>query len=508
VSGDPYSRAAFKRSAFHFLSGKAVSALLTFATLLWLVRLLPVPEYAAYVTLAASLDVTLALASLGLPWLAARYLPEFRLHAARARLQLLLKRLLTWQSAMLLIASFVLVGLFDVGLGSLGLAAYSRAAAIYLAMVLVDGVGRTVRESLLTTLLQQGTTQISLATRNATFLLLLAVVALRGDVHINDVVIAELAAASAGTVLALWGLRRYARSIPAAAGDPDWREPPLREMLPVARQMYFSYLVGLSYEPQVFLLVLSSHLGSAATATFGFLRSLYIQVSRYLPATLLFNLIRPKLVADYARAGGAANLSQNINLAGKLSLFALMPLIVIVAVAGDELVALLSGGKFPHAGMYFLGLLVGLIPYSQRQLLETAAVATGHGNLCLRASSSGLLMLPLMILLLAAGFGLWAPVFTISVGNLLFNTIIQLGLRKRIHYVADLIGWIRLLAIVALTYLSTALLVPESPPHLVLLLTVCLVAVLYLAAARWVKPFSESERASINLFLGRRLFHW
>ena len=82
MSASPYSRHALKRSAAHFLIGKAISALFTLIILFWLVRLLTVEEYGAYVTLIAGMEFSLAIASFGLPWVAARYLPEFRLHAS------------------------------------------------------------------------------------------------------------------------------------------------------------------------------------------------------------------------------------------------------------------------------------------------------------------------------------------------------------------------------------------------------------------------------------------
>lgn len=508
MSGSPYSQAAFKRSLLHFLSGKALSALLTFINLLWLVRLLPIPEYAAYVTLVAILEVTLALAALGLPWVAARYLPDFHLHAPRARFILLVKRLLVWHGAILIAIASVLYLLGDASLPFLGLAAYPHATMLYLAMVLLDGLGRVLRDNLLTALLQQKWTQISLAMRNGSFLVFLAINAMQGEVHIEDVVIAELAAAAIGLTLAALGLSQHLKSAAATKGDPTWREPGVLEMLNLAKQMYVGQLINLTYHPQVFLLILSSRLNVEAVATFGFLRSLYMQVCRYLPATLLFNLIRPKIVADFARAGETRNLSAQVNLVGKLSLFVLMPLVVIVAVAGDTLLASLSGGKFPQAGLYFLGLLIGLIPYSQRQLLETAAVTTGNSRLCLWASSSGLLMLPMVMILLAAGMELWAPVITMLTGNFLFNLVILLGLKRRIQYAADHNGWIRILATTLLTYLGTTALAPNTPSFGTLLVAACLTSFIYLTASRWTNPFSAHERARINTFLGKRLFRW
>ena len=81
MSNSPYSSSILKRGAAHFLVGKVASALLTFIILLWLVRVLAVEEYGVYVILMAGMEIALAITSFGLPWVAARYLPEYRLYA-------------------------------------------------------------------------------------------------------------------------------------------------------------------------------------------------------------------------------------------------------------------------------------------------------------------------------------------------------------------------------------------------------------------------------------------
>ena len=92
MSASPYSSDVLKRSALHFLTGKAISAALTFLIVLWLVRLLPVAEYGAYVTLVAGMELTFGLSGLGLSWMAVRYLPEYRLHAKGVELSRLATR--------------------------------------------------------------------------------------------------------------------------------------------------------------------------------------------------------------------------------------------------------------------------------------------------------------------------------------------------------------------------------------------------------------------------------
>jgi O-antigen/teichoic acid export membrane protein len=508
MNAPAYSGVALKRSAWHFLSGKAASALLTFLLLLWVVRLLPVAEYGVYVTLVAGVELAMAVATFGLPWLAARYLPEFRLHAPGLRLRHLVLRLLGWHVVSLAgVAAILALGL-GLFLTWADLMPYRAVAQFYLLVLLVEGIGRQVRESLLGALLLQGVAQVSLVVRNLAFIALLAVTALSGNVSLMDVVLAELAASVLGALLALGGLARRLKETNALAGKLDWQEPRLGAMWRTAGNMYFSHLLTLLYSPQVFLLVIQRYLGTEAAAVFGFMRTLYEQISRYLPATLLFSLVRPKLVASYVGGGGVDELSRNANMAGKLSLFVLMPLVAFAGVGGQELISLLSDAKFPGTGLLFLGFMLALIPFSQRQLLETVAVAVGHSRLCSRAAASGLFMLPLMYALLAAGLGLWAPVMAMGLGHLIYNGMILTSIVRHTGYRPDTPGFYKLLSSAVVGFLGAAWLPALHPDWVRLIVVAIAVSVTFLVVAWLIKPFAEEERSRLNRLLNRRLFIW
>ncbi len=508
MSMSAYSGTALKRSAWHFLSGKVVSALLTFLILLWVVRLLSVAEYGAYVTLVAGMELAIIIATFGMPWLAARFLPEFRLHAPGLRLRRLASSLLGWQVAILAVLAGILALWLRKYLIWADLMPYRIVAQYYLLVLLVEGAGRHVRESLLGPLLLQGVVQVSLVARNLLFIALLAATSLSGHVLLIDVVQAELVASALGTALSLGGLARHLRETDALPGKPGWQEPRLPTMWRTASHMYFSHLLTLFYSPQIFLLIIQRYLGVEAAAIFGFMRTLYEQAVRYLPATLLFGLVRPKLVASYVDGGGVEELSRNANLAGKLSLFVLMPLVAFAGMAGQDLISLLSGTKFPETGLLFLGFMLALIPFSQRQLLETVAVATGHSQLCTYAAASGLLMLPLMYGLLVAGLGLWAPVVALGLGHLVFNGLILSGIVRHTGYKLDVPGFSKLLIAALAGFLASAWMPAIQPVWARLLAVAMLATIVFLLVAWWIKPFAEEERARLNGLLNRRLFVW
>jgi len=446
MSVSPYSGAALKRSAGHFLIGKVASALLTLGILLWLVRLLAVAEYGAYVTLVAGAELALAVTSLGLPWVGARYLPEYRLHANGEQLARFVWQMLARICTFAITGALLLFVAMPRLLDFLALSGQLDVARLYLLVLMLEGLRRNVQECILEPLLQQGYAQFSQVLRNLGLLLFLGVMAYQGAVHLPHVVLAELAGTLLGTASSLYGLVRHMRRQGDLSGKDGWQPPSWSEMWATARHMYASYLVTLTYSQQVFVFLTQRFLGVEATALFGFLLNLYGQICRYLPATLLFGLIRPKLMASYVGEGGMAQLTRNANLVGKVSLFVLMPLLVFTGLAGGELVSLLSGGKFTHAGYYLAGLLLVLIPFSQRLILETVAVASGHSRLCFWGSALGVLTLPFAYWLLSSGQGLWGPILAMIIGQMVFNTTLVAAMAYNTSYRPDSAGLFNMLA--------------------------------------------------------------
>lgn len=499
-----YSGAALGRGARHFLIGKILSAAITFAILLGLVRVLPVGQYAAYVIFVAAIELAFALSFLGLHWLAARYLPEFRIHGTREQVAGLCWRLVVFNGSVVLAFATMMGLLLDAYLDWLALAEYRSAAQIYLLIFIAEAIGRFMREGVLGALLQQGISQASQVLRSLIFLALLMTLHHSGGLDLDQVARAELAAAIGATLFALAGLWQYLGKLKSQSNTHGWMPPPVWRMWPTAAKMYASQLLTLVHSPQLVLNVIQLWLGAGAAATFGFLRNLYELIGRYLPATLLFSLVRPKLVASYAQAGDIDALSRNANLAGKLSLLVLMPAVAFAAAGGDLLVNLLSGGKFSDSGLLFFGLILALVPFSQRQLLETVAVATGHSSLCVKAAFAGLTVPPLLVLMLEAGFGLWAGIIGIGLGQLIFDIVVLHGAKVRAGFRSDHEGFARLATAGLLGYLTAELMPAASSILVSLSLTTIGVSIGYLIAIWILQPVPRVERARLlSAFLNK-----
>ena len=504
MSKEVYSLPALKWAAWQFLTGKALSAALTFILLLWLVRLLPLAEYGAYVVFIAGTELGFALAGLGLPWLAARYLPDYRLHTDGLTLARLCRRLVLWQTLAFIALAIVIAFALDAYLRWAGLSNYRDAAWLALALLVFEGLARFLRDGLMAPLMLQAQARLSLVLRQLAFLSVIAVLAFAGQVELVWVLAVEAGASVLGLVVAGIAIARHLRVLREQAADSGWQEPLFAEQWRIALRMYAAHIVTLAYGPQVFLNLVQRALGAEAAALFGFVRTLSDQVARYLPASLLFTILRPKLMASHFE-WGMATLARQANLAGKLSLFALLPLILMAALGGDALVSMISGGKFETGGLYLVGLLLTLIPFSQRQLIETVAVAAGRAGLCVLGSALGLFALPLMFHMLDLGIGLWAPVLAILFGQVLFNVTVLSGL-KRIGYQADWPGAAKLATSASMAWLAANGIILVVQGLAGITLAILLASVLFIALVWRFQAFTTEERQSIDGLLGRRFF--
>jgi O-antigen/teichoic acid export membrane protein len=477
------------------------------------VRLLPVAEYGIYVILVAGMELGIALAGLGLPWLAVRYLPEYRLHASGPALVGLCRQLLLWQAMALFVFFILLNTLLDTYLAWARLDGFLTSVQIYLMVLLIESLGRFLREALMGPLILQAEQQFCMVLRQLTFLALIAILDFTGYGTLIWVVWAELVVSVLSTLVAFILLWRYLNTLLRRVSQPGWFPPKLASQWRIAGRMYLAHLLTLTYSPQTFINIIQRSVGIETAAMFGFLGTLQGQISRYLPATLLTTLIRPKLVAGYVSGGGMNELSRNAKLAGKFSLFVLMPLVILAALVGDPLVTWLSGGKFMNSGWLLWGFMLVLIPYSQRQLIESVAVASGHTSLCTWAAGSGLIVLPLMLVMLQLGWSLWSAVIATGLGYIIFNFVVIAGVSKQTTYRVDRLGFLKLVVSALISYAVSLFLYSEVisiwfEPKLSIVFQCASALLSYLIFSWWLKPFKTDERARINALIGRQVFVW
>ncbi len=181
---------------------------------------------------------------------------------------------------------------------------------------------------------------------------------------------------------------------------------------------------------------------------------------------------------------------------------------IFVWLAGGELINLLSGGKFNEANSYLAGLLLTLIPLSQRQLLEIVAVVSEKSHLCSWGAVLGALALPMAYLLLESGQGLWSVITSIIVSQILFSGTLIIALAHTTAYRFDVIGFFKLIVAAVIGFVFTQQLAFSIQSWLDLLLTAILSCGFFLLISFFIKPFYVEEREKLNRLFNRKIFIW
>ncbi|MDF9392754.1 MULTISPECIES: lipopolysaccharide biosynthesis protein [Methylococcus] len=432
-SGNPYGAAALRRSAFAYLSGRAVSALLTFSAFALAARVLPLESYGTYMAALATMETGLALSTPGLDWVAARILPEYRLHAEGRAIVGIIGRLAGLQMAFYFCAGAVLFFHAESVAALLRMEAAAPVLSLAGAVLAVEGFGRLYREQMLGTLMRQGAAQAAQVVRSGTLAALLASDWFAGrEITALDAVHYELMASSGSTGLGallllyeMWSLRYR------VASSGDWTPPGRKQLLKLAVNTYISYLLAFAYGSQMLTLIVARILGAEAAAVFGFSTNFSDQVRRYLPTDLLRSVIQPALIAFFSRRRDFGGFMVRVGGWFKSSMVLLMPVILYFIAFGGMGAALLGGERFREAGPVIALMLVGTALTILRRVVELSCNAVLATDLYVRWGV-WLLAVPVMaVLLLTSGGNLTELIMLVIASETFFNFGIILALRRR-----------------------------------------------------------------------------
>ncbi len=434
----------FRRAILHFIGGRFVQAVARAILLLVLVRLLSDSDYGAYMLIVGISELLLEPATFGLVPVSQRYIPEIVPNATRQEATGFVGRLIGLQ----MLAIAVVVAVFYVFRDSLGqslnLSGEQVAAAGYgLLLFLLVPAFRFAAE-VLEALLQQGraqTCRASMPLGRAAGIGLLVVAGC--EINLQTLFILD-AAVTLGCLLMAW---RFIFST-LCARLASHREVQSYDSLPLADMCRFGWhmslagLLNVASAPGAIRIVISATLGTVETGLFAFLQSTQRMVSRYLPGILLRGLVRPMLISRYMKEKTTAVLRSGVNLLGKSNLVIVAIACVTAFLAGDEIVTVLSGGRFVGAGHLLTLLFIGLLFQSQRALINMSFQITGHTSaIRIVALVSPLI---LMLALWFADHGLQAVVMVLVCGSgisiALAAWLLSQKLNENLFDVAGMVG--------------------------------------------------------------------
>lgn len=505
---DPFGRERLRRGLAQFAIGRLVSALLTFALLLVVVRSLPARDYGMYVVLQALLEIIILLGTAPSNVVAQRYVSEALLPANAGGLSRLVWGGLLVSLSLLVVIAGLMSSLADVVMRQIGVSLESWVFQAFMLAIVADGLCRYVI-SVFESLFEQGWSRLATIFKAAGKLVGVSVViVVAGGLDLGGLVAAEAMALVAVAGLSTAMLCRVLGQIVPPAVEAGPNRFRLSRIGPFVFQMTVAQFVSQLYGPHAVRLLVSRLLGAAQAALFGFAHSLVFFLQQYLPSQLLAGLIRPVLVAHHAGGGDRAALNEAGNLVLKVNHFIIVPVIVFFGVSGEVFAAWLSAGKYGEAGVLLFGLSGLLVIQSLHFVLSMLTVALEHRFAFWWGTLSAVPGVVVGVLL-ARLFGVGGLVAGLWVSELLWCLVAWLALRRGgFTFRIDIPGWLKIAAcggVAALPALA-ATGPMQASPFWQLSASALLVGVGYLVASALLKPFTAGERARINGLLPRPWF--
>ncbi len=489
--------------------GKAVTAPLSILVPIVLASFLVEADFAMFVWLIAFGQFAHRVSYFGINWVAFHYMPVFRVAEDSAALRRFMTSITLIQAGLVGGMLFACWLLAPTVFTALDQEARLTLFQIYLGVVFAELGAGFLRNGIFEPLLKQGSAQVNLLIQHGTFLggIIALLLTESNGLTIEPVVLVNLGATWLAYLVALG---QFYWLLPKPSGVPAGARstlPDASSMLRFAGDNYAHDLARMPGSPQVVVMVGAAVVSVSAFAAFGFARTLALQIQRALPAQLFIGLLRPKIVAGYAADQRFDQLNRRLVLISKVSNCLLAPLVAIFVVHGEEILNLLSSGRYGDGWGPFIILLLWLTIVNFERLLVVMINVLGQSQILRRAAPTALLVVPLALLLAFLGAGSYGLAFGLVAGHVVFVWLVLRQLRRSGHELDfDLAGHGRIVgaALLALPCGALPALLPLADPWTTALGVVAILVGFFLAL--WItRPFSAAERNALEALLGRRL---
>lgn len=493
-----YSIGRLQRAMGQFVGGRVLQALGQAALVLVLVRVLSPHEFGIYMLVIGLAEAMLALGSFGTLQVVRRFLPQMIVTLPAPRLFRFVFLLIGVQISALVLITLLAWWRWPLIAEAIGLAP-ERAATVAIAVmlfVLIPSVNFACE--LLDALLEQGRSRLvgSLLVYSRLGALVFLLVS-AASIDLALVLRIDVAIAAAALLLAWILLCGSLRTLHVrdASGTVPWQD-----ILRFMRHMAPMDMLGVTGTPGAIRLVLASALGVVESGLFAFLQSLQRLVGRYLPGTLLRGIVMPVLVSRAYQPGGRAIVEIGASLLIKSNLLIIAAGTVVITCCGDELVGLLSGGRFRDAGSTLLLMYIALAITSQRNILEMILQILGRAAVLGRTAL--ITPIALSVMWAIADRGIEAAVLVLIGASALANGIATAVLVRDDGFRLE---WRGQLAIVltAIAAAGAGFALNAFGMHAPLSAAVALA--LFVAMQFVFRPFTEAEMAVVEKTLGPRL---
>ncbi len=510
----PYGTEALRRAGGHFIAGFVGNALFALITTILIARWLTPRDYAVYTLLSSIVLLLGVISSLGLREAAQRFLPELVVQNhpdSRSLLGVILAGLLGVTFLSLMIAA----GIFYLATPRLAETFHMEHAArsFHLAcLMLVFSHLFLFSCLMLETFMRQACVKwLVICLALLRLILVFADHTLNNGLPLNHVLMIEIFCHAVFLIPALAVLFSYVRIPHEDPKNHIRQEIELtlgKRIIPFAAYNYLMILALAFQGGAVNKIVVGAMLPATALALFGFAQTLSDLIQRYLPNTLLLSIVRPAVMAHWTRSRDWEALARFANLFFKVNMFLLLPVLSWLALCGEPLAAILSGGKYRESGHLLFGLSCLLVLQCHNRRYELILQALEHSQILFR----GNLFVVVFILpsaWLTQFMGPWGIVLGTFLGMACRDVFTHWSLaRFGAAPGFDFRAWGGLILAAVLSGLIVHPFLPAAPGlvHVSAAGPGCLLVFLILAAL--LRPFNAWERRNINQLLGRPVFIW
>ncbi len=489
-----YSGNRFRQAIVHYLLGRTAQAISSFIFIIWLVRLLSPIDYGAYMVLWGMVEMMAPLSSLGMLEAVRRFLPELALRGAPSALAWFVRWMTLIRFAIMIIWT-ALISAFWLDISAwLGFSTPQQDATLVAVGLIITVIGFRYASEMLESLLEQRWAQLIHSLMSIGRLAGVAILVLIESLSIEQLLWMDLIVSLVCLIWAEFLLMRKLRSI-QSTGD---FHVSAYEIFNFAWHMAGVNLLRAVANPGALRMLVARTLGLETAGMFAFLQQLLLIAGRYLPAKLLANIIRPMLISRYV-AGEVDVVKEGMALLWKSNFLIIAICMAALSVAGNELIALASSGRFTDAGMVMVIMLLGLGATSQGQLVVMIMQIFPYTRQ-LRYLSILSAITPIAVII-GSNWGLMGVVCGIVLGAWLMNSLTLLWLNYQAGRIQlDWLGTIRGLSIaIFLAAIGWAI---EDKLGVWWTLTFVLVA--YVPGLMLVKPLNQLDMALLNRGLRHR----
>lgn len=466
----------------------------TLALTLLTIRLLDQHDYGAYMLVWGLVELAMPLTSLGLLPAAQRFLPDLAAQGRPGEVQLLVRTLFLARVALVLLACAALALSWKVSLPWLQLPGFGFQQVALVAALVGTQVMLRFAAEMLESLLEQAHAQLLRALVALGRLAVVGVLWWSGTLSLVTLLAAELALSAALWLLGEWWLRKRLRRL-EAGGD---RHLVGAELWTFVWHMSGVQLLNATANAGLLRIVVARVLGLEAAGHFAFLQQLLMIVQRYMPSTLLANLVRPMLISRHGEARHA-EVAVAFGFLWKVNLMIAWPLLPAAMLGGSALVHGLSGGRVPDAGLALALMMLALAATAQNQIVVMALQVYRYSALARRVSVLALAA-PLLVWA-GAAHGVAGAAAGLAVALVLRASVGLLALRRQ-ALGADL-DWTGVGRFCAALLLASGAAWAAAgwvgPP-----VAAALLLALVLVATRLLRPLRQAEFELIERALGRR----